>query len=154
MAETIYQRLSAYFSRPVAEKGAKSLSSKAQIEIRVTGAEPTAVTLARQDKRNVIIEGPARDPDLIFTLSERALAQVLADPTEDLGELGVNLLKLVMSHDPELKMSMQVKAGFLGLFSKGYFGVLAAGGGPLASYLASKGFNGIDAIKAALKKRK
>jgi hypothetical protein len=153
MPDTISQRLSAYFSRDVAEKGAKSLSAKAEIEIRVTGAEPATVTLRRADKRNAVTDGAARDPDLIFTLTERALAQVLSDPTEDLGELGVNLLKLVVSSDPELKMSMQIKTGFMGLFTKGYLGVLAAGGAPLAGYLASKGLGGIDAIKAVLKKR-
>ena len=52
------------------------------------------------------------------------------------------------------KVSVKFKAGFLTLFSKGYLGILTAGGSQFASFLASKGLNGMGAIKEALKKMK
>ena len=51
-------------------------------------------------------------------------------------------------------MKVEFKAGFLTLFTKGYFGIITAGGSSFSGHLASLGLNGMGAIKAALKKVK
>jgi hypothetical protein len=61
---------------------------------------------------------------------------------------------MVISKDPNKQVSVQFKAGFLSLFTKGYFGVLTTGGSAFASFLASQGLNGIAGIKSFLGKIK
>ena len=67
--------------------------------------------------------------------------------------IGIGILKLIVSRGCHReKSAFKLKAGFLTLWNKGYFGVITAGGAPFASFLASKGLNGIGAIKDALKR--
>lgn len=144
-------RFSSYFDREVARKAAKSLSDSAEMGIRV-GDE--SFTFTKKDGRNTILAQPARDPQLVFTLTPGAADAILDDTADEIGKIGVHIAQMVMSQDPAKKVSVQFKAGFLSLFSKGYFGILTAGGGEFASFLASKGLNGMGAIKEALKKMK
>jgi hypothetical protein len=145
------ERFSQYFDREVAQKAAKSISNGAEMEFHV-GEEVFSFT--KQGGANKIRAGKAGDPQLIFTLTPGAADAILADPSEDIGSIGVHIAKLVCAHQPDQKISMQFKAGFLSLFSKGYFGVLSTGGSQLASFLASKGLSGMSAIKDVLKKMK
>src|SRR6267142_638065 len=50
------------------------------------------------------------------------------------------------STDANKRIAIQLKAGFLTLFSKGYFGVVTAGGAQFASFLATRGLSGMSAI--------
>ena len=145
------QRFSAYFDREVAKKAAKSLSDRSEIEFHV-GSE--IFTFTKEGGKNVIKPSPAGDAQLVFTLTPGAAEAILNDTSDDVGAIGVHIAKMVVQHDPDKKVSVKFKAGFLSLFSKGYFGVLTAGGGQFASFLASKGLNGMGAIKDALKKMK
>ncbi|MGZ3710011.1 MAG: hypothetical protein ACXVBC_13910, partial [Bdellovibrionota bacterium] len=111
------ERLSAYLSRDVAVKAAKSLANGAEIEFRVEGE---ACTFTKEGGRNVVKPGPAGDPQLIFTMTAAALDAIEADPSEEIGEIGVHIARLVFSHDEKTKVSVQFKAGFLSFFSKGY----------------------------------
>ena len=103
---------------------------------------------------NVIVPGPAGSPQLIFTLSPKAAEEILAFGSNDIGEIGVHIAKMVVSKDPDVQVKVQFKSGFLGLFSKGYFGVVATGGAGFASFLASQGLNGIAGIKSFFGKMK
>lgn len=145
-------RFSEYFERDVAQKAAKSLTDGAEIEIVVGGAE--VLTLTRNQGKNRVTVGRARDPQLVFTLTPAAAEEILAEKSDEIGKIGVGIARLIVSKEADKKVSIQIKAGFLSLFSKGYFGVLAAGGAEFASFLASRGLNGMGAIKSALKNLK
>jgi hypothetical protein len=147
----LQSRVETYFTRPAAQEGTQSLSDGAQIEIKIDQA---TFTLTRAQKKNQISLGAASSPQLRFELTPKAATELLDDPSDDLGEIGVKMLKLVASPDPERKIHLKIEAGFLTLFTKGYFGILKAGGGPLANYLASRGLGGMNAIKAAFKNRR
>jgi hypothetical protein len=160
MAEGSFtDRFSAYFDRPVAQTAAKSLADGAEIQFQVSDpAEPRkpieTFTFTKQNKRNQIVPGAARKPQVSFELTPAAAEAILAEPAEDVGAIGVGIAKLVVSQDPAKKVGMKFNTGFLGLFSNGYLGVVAAGGGAFASFLASRGLNGVSGIKEALKKLK
>lgn len=143
------ERFTSYFNRDVAKLAAKSIGNDAEIEIRV-GDE--ALTFTKKSGENTVLPGPARDPQLVFTLAPRAAEAILSHPSDDIADIGVQIAKLVISKDPEQRVSVQFKAGFLTLFTKGYFGVLTVGGARFASFLASQGLSGITAIKAFLAK--
>jgi hypothetical protein len=154
-SESFAQRFSAYFQREVAQRAAKSISNGAEMEFRVQGSDPSKAqifTFTKSGGTNRVLSGAARDPQLVFVMTPGAAESILSHPSEDIGSIGVHIAKLIVSSDPELKVSVQLKAGFLGLFSKGYFGVMTAGGSAFTSFLASRGLGGMDAIKAAFKK--
>lgn len=156
-AASYEQRFSAFFAREVAQKAAASLVNGAEIELRITalGEEPDQVlTFTRVRDRNEIVAGAPKSPQVAFTLSPSAADAVLSIDSTEIGEIGVQIAKLILAPDPTRKIGLKIHAGILSLITKGYLGVIAAGGASFASYLASKGFNGMGAIKAALGKKK
>jgi hypothetical protein len=150
-------RFQAYFEREIAAKAAAPLANGVEIELSVaehgeTPAEGDVFTFTKSGGKNQLKAGPAEDPQVLFTMTPRAAEAVLNDPAEDIGHLGVGILKLIVSTDANNRISIKLKAGFLTLFSKGYFGVVTAGGAGFAAFLASRGLSGMGAIKDALKK--
>jgi hypothetical protein len=115
---------------------------------------PETFTFTKEGGKNAIKPAAARDPQLIFTLSPAAADAILADPSDDIGAIGVHIAKMIVAKNSDRSVSIKFKAGFLSLFSKGYLGVLTAGGSQFASFLASKGLNGMSAVKDVLKKMK
>jgi hypothetical protein len=146
------ERFTAYFDRDVAQKAAKSISDGAEMEFRVTGPTPETFTFTKTGGKNALKPGAASDAQLAFELTPQAAEDILADKTDSIGAIGVNIAKLVVSKDEARKVKVEFKAGFLTLFAKGYLGVLTAGGSEFASFLASRGLSGMGAIKTALKK--
>ena len=72
-------------------------------------------------------------------------------PETGIATLGVAIFEHIFTKDESRKIKFRVDMGFIGLWSKGYFSVLKAGGPEVASYLARFGFNGLNAIKEVLK---
>lgn len=156
MDSTFSDRFDTYFKRDVAQKAAKSLANGIEIQFEIqdpAGAAVESFLFTKANGKNEVRPGKARDPQMVFTMTPDAAAEILDDPTEELGAIGVNIARRVVRPDPGKKISFQFKAGFLSLFTKGYFGVLTAGGASFASFLASQGLNGIEGIKALLKKK-
>ena len=145
---SLTERFGLFFDREVAQKAAHSVSNGAEIEFR---AGDETFTFTKVGGKNTVVPGSAKSPQLIFTLSPKAAEGILEYPSDDIGEIGVHIAKMVVSKDPETRVSVQFKSGFLGLFTKGYFGVLTTGGAGFASFLASHGLNGISGIKRLLK---
>ncbi|MCM2279330.1 MAG: hypothetical protein NDJ89_14740 [Oligoflexia bacterium] len=150
------QRFQAYFAKEVAEKAASSLANGAEMGFQILGPEGTELEcfcFRRQAGRNQVTEGASANPQLLFKMTEAAAEAILADPADEIGQIGVNIAKLILSPDATRRVSIHFKAGFFTLFTQGYLGVVTAGGGHFATYLASKGLSGMGAIKAALKKK-
>jgi hypothetical protein len=145
------ERFQEYFRKEAAVQAAGSLGNGVEIEIQVDGE---TFYFTKEKGQNQVKPGSAPDPEILFNLTPAAAEQILADPAEDVGTIGVNIAKLVVSTDARKRVGVKFKAGFLRLWSKGYFGVLKAGGTQFASYLASRGLSGIDAIKSMLGKLK
>lgn len=143
------ERFSAYFDREVARKAAAPLSDGIEIEIQI---EQELLTFTRTAGSNQVRAGGGLNPQLSFTLTPGAAETILSDPAEEIGAIGVSIARLIFSQDADKKVSLKFRAGFLSLWNKGYFGVLKAGGTEFSSYLASRGLNGLSAIKAALSK--
>src|SRR6185437_10529280 len=108
---TLTERFASFFDREVAQNAAKSISNGSEMEFR-TPAE--TFTFTRSDGKNAIVPGPAKSPQLVFTMTEKAALGILDYPSNDIGEIGVHIAKMVISTDPDVKISIQFKAGFLG----------------------------------------
>lgn len=154
---TFADRFQQYFGREVAQAAARPLADGARIGFAIAGSdgEVTERFLFRREKGQTRIESVGTDAapegEVSFMLTPLAAETILEDPAEDIGTIGVNILKLVVSPDANRRVTVRVHAGFFTLFTQGYFGVLKNGGAALASFLASRGMGGMDAIKSALK---
>ena len=71
-----------------------------------------------------------------------------------LASIGVHIAQMIVQPKDGAKIDVQLKAGFLSLFSNGYLGVVTSGGLDFANFLASKGLSGMGAIKDVIKKLK
>lgn len=138
-----------YFSKDVAQKAAKSLKNGCNIHLSVGNEK---MTFTKQAGLNSILEGGDGEPEISFQMTEKAADKILANESEEIGEIGVEIAKLIVSDDPDISVSIKLHAGFFTLFSKGYLGVVTAGGSAFASFLASRGLGGMSGIKSAIKK--
>ena len=157
--ETLFaDKFREFFLKPAAVSATSSLSNGVEIEFRVQldGEKPVEIfCLLRREDRNEIRTGPGDKPQITMTLTPRAAAEVAAHPAdriEDVGQIGILFASLAASPNPERKVRIQFNAGFLTLLSKGFVGVVTSGGKTFASYLASKGLNGVGAIKSIVSK--
>jgi hypothetical protein len=105
------------------------------------------------DGKNQIKSGKAISPQLEFVIPRLAAETILNSPVQKIGEIGIEICKLIVTQDPASRIQVRFKCGFFTLFSMGYLGVLKTGGAELASFLASKGLGGMDAIKKVLSKK-
>lgn len=144
--------LTDFFSTPLAEKAGSFLSERAVIAIHVDGE---AFVFRRKGGKNRIDTADGKpDADVHFWVPPSALRHLLAVaqlPGTGLGSMGVATLERLFASAPEEKIKFRVDTGFLGLWAKGYFSVLKAGGPEVASYVARKGFNSVARIKEVLK---
>lgn len=148
-----------FLSQEIALKAAKPLSEGVEIGFIVqeagnlgqSGNEIEQFFFKKTRKEPAVSEGPAPSPELCFYLTPMAAQEILDNPSTDIGEMGVRIAKLIVSSDPNLKIKIKLKTSVFGLFAKGFFGVIATGGSSFAAFLASRGLNGLDGIKSAIK---
>src|SRR5688572_4806757 len=115
MTDKLQDRITAYFDRNVAQQAAKSLSDAAEVEIRITTPEEKVletVTFTKRNGKNTVLPNPAKDPQLVFTVTHQAIEDILADPSEDIGSIGVNIMKMMTKSDANRRVSMKITAGF------------------------------------------
>ncbi|MBI4405303.1 MAG: hypothetical protein HY537_14160 [Deltaproteobacteria bacterium] len=126
------------------------LKDNVQIALYVDGKGP--VTLTKEDGKPILkLEAPQK-AEMSFHVPAKAADSLLETRTEDIGELGLTLLKLVAHSDPQLRVKPQVHIGLFEMFSKGYLGVIPLGGVTVMKFLASLGFGSIGKIKEVVTK--
>lgn len=143
-----FKELSNFFSRDVCQRATKPLRDGIEIAVHLAGTE--AVTLAKRNGRTVIEPQAPKKPDMTFQIPERALHEATATTTEDIGEIGVAILKLMAHADPQMRITAKVHIGLFDLLRNGYLGVLPLGGATVTKFLASKGLGGVGKIKEAI----
>ncbi len=159
-SETLFSsRFLQFVQSNTATQATASLADGSEIEFHITGSNKEDIEVfhfRRVKGENTIHVGAASQPQFVFTLTPRAAEEVLALPIDELnvGQVGIELVKLILSPDANKRITIKLKSGIFGLFTQGYFGILTAGGSAFAAFLATKGFNGIGAIKSAISKLK
>ena len=109
---------------------------------------------SRKNGQNALSREEEIPPDIHFWVREGTMRHLLGlaqDSQTGVGTMGIAIFEHIFTKDEERKIRFRVDAGFLGLWSKGYFSVLKAGGPEVASYLARFGYQGLNAIKEVLK---
>jgi hypothetical protein len=149
MAEN-FAKLKAFFDRDVAQRATKPLREGVELAIYINGAGP--YTISRHAGRTSVINTPPAKPDMSFWLASEGVDRLSSLTTDDIGEIGIEICKLMMSPDPNLKIKAKVHIGTFDLLRNGYLGVLPLGGASLMKFLASNGFSGIGKVKDAISK--
>src|SRR3954469_16941591 len=106
-------RFQEYFQREVAQKAAASLANGAEIEFQITGDAPETFTFTRSQNKNKIVSGAAKDPQLTLTVTTAAAEEILSNPADEIGKIGVAIMKLVVATDATRRVSIRFHAGFL-----------------------------------------
>ncbi len=146
------QELINFFGGPLAEKAGAFLSERALIAIHV---EERHFLFRRKKGKNVISEGESSEADVHFWFplsTLRYLLELGLLPGTGMGTMGIAVIEHLFNVEEARKIKFRVNMGFLGLWSKGYFSVLKAGGPEVASYLKRWGFDSLSRIKDVLRK--
>ena len=146
------KRLEVFLSSPLASRASQGLSDRICVALHVDGED---FFFRRKKGENTLSRVEEIKPDVHFWAPLGTLRHLLAlaeMPNTGIATLGVAIFEHIFKKDEEKKIKFRVDTGFLGLWSKGYFSVLKAGGPEVASYLARFGFHGLSAIKEVLKK--
>lgn len=149
--EALLVRLNQLFSKPVFQQGTKPFSKGVELALKI---ETATVRLVREDSGMKVLPGPAKQPDMTFTLPQNAIGTLESLGTTDIGEMGIEIIKLMMHNDPTYRINAKVHIGGFDLLRNGYFSVLAGGGPTVMRYLATKGFSSLGKIKAAISRLK
>jgi len=148
--ETSISLLRDFFNRSLSQEAVKPL--REGIELAVYIDEMGPVTLMKSGGKAEIREAAPVNPDMTFRTTTEALKNLEETKTEDIGEIGIALCKLMLSSDPKVFLKARVHIGLFELFSHGYLGVIPLGGASLTKFLASHGFGSIGKIKDAISK--
>jgi len=140
--------VNAFFGRAVSRRGTKPLKQTVLMALYIDESEPLSLV-----KRDGFVQAEAKgpdSPDLSFWAPRKALEQLQQNPTEDLGELGVGIVKLMAHPDPNFRIRTKVHIGIFELMRKGYLSIIPLGGTTLMKFLASRGLTGIGKIRTAI----
>jgi hypothetical protein len=150
-ADSYLARFEEYFAREVAHTAAKSLSNGVGIEFLIR--ETSEVFHFTKEKGLIQLRpGAAPKPELVLSLGQASAEEILSAQHSEIAQAGIQICQLVLAQEPERRIEVSLRVGILKLLTQGYFGILTAGGSSFASFLASQGLGGIDAIKTALQR--
>ena len=147
-SKTESQLLIDFFSSEICQKATRPLKNGIEIGVYIDGSEP--LTLTKQKGTITLVHQPPQKADMSFWIGKQGVKTLVSTQTEDIGEIGVAIIKLMLSSDPETRLRSQVHIGTLQLITHGYLGVLPLGGPTVMKFLASKGFSNISKIKEAI----
>jgi hypothetical protein len=137
-----FEELKDFFeNRKVSRLAADPLAGHVEIGIVINDRFPCAFF---KDGDNPKFEArDAKKPDVIFYVKPEAVKSLVQTETEDIGELGIVILKNYLAGSVRIK----VKGSMINLLTKGYLGVIKAGGFSFAKFLTSHGISGLGKIK-------
>lgn len=145
------KRLKRFVASALASRASQGLSERISVALHVEGA---SLYFRRKQGEITVSRVEVAKPDIHFWMPIGTLHYLLSlAELKDTGiaTMGVAIFEHIFTKDDQKKIRFRVDTGFLGLWAKGYFSVLKAGGPEVASYLARFGFNGLSAIKEVLK---
>jgi hypothetical protein len=151
MPNPTYDSLKSFLeSAPVARKATRPLSREARVNVAL---DEGPAQFHMQGPGPELRPGAGPDPDFTLTLPGGAVRRITSLESEDVGEFGVEFFKLVLDHDPELKVRVHIDAPATRLIANGYLGVLALGGLKVTWWLLRNGVKNPAAAFERFRKR-
>lgn len=136
-------------SSEAARRASAPLRKSAAVGVRFTDV-PGDFHFKLVDGKPRFVEGKADDPDFELTMGPAAVTAIADKPDAEVGDLGILFFQRIAAKDIQVKLH----SGLIKLTTRGWLGVMAAGGGKVVMWMASKGLKGPAAIGHALAKLK
>lgn len=160
LSNGVYQRMRAIWEKnPLIRQATTPIKDGASCSVQF-GEGAHYYTIRKEGGEPILEPGKPSHPDLSFRLSEGAtehLLGLLENEGHDLGEMAVEILKGIISPDPQRKIYLSLHIGFLSLMRKGYPGMLRLAGPKALRFIAQRGYIGHAGIKrlvTLIKKRR
>lgn len=145
-ADEAYLKLKNYFeTRPAARTALSALREDVEIGLTIGGMVDCA--LFQKDGQPQVERRLAQNPDLIFHIRPESVDVLSSQPTDDVGDIGINVLKEILAGNIQVKMV----GSFFSIVSNGYLEIMKKGGKNFSAFLATKGFSSFGKITSAIK---
>ena len=112
------QQLKKFFARDIAQKATQPLKNGIEIEICIDKA--TSLTLTKINNSLELLATPPKNADMSFWIGSKGVEELVKCETEDIGEVGIAIIKLMLASDPDIQLKSKVHIGTLKLISHGY----------------------------------
>ena len=137
-----FERLKEFFeTRPAAAAASEPLGK--DVEIGVVINDGVQCAFFKENNKPKFEMRQAVKADVVFYINPDAVETLTSHPSEDIGELGITVVKCYLAGTVRIK----VTGGMINLLTRGYLGVIKAGGMSFAKFLASHGVSGLGKIK-------
>jgi hypothetical protein len=148
----LFLELQAFAQSALAETAAAHLQEGASLLVHSGGR---SFLYRREGGRNRILETGENRVDAQLWIppeSMRHLLDLAALPGTGITTMGVAVFEKIFHAEEREKIHFRLETGFLGLWRKGYFSVLKAGGPEVASYFGRLGHQGLHFLKDMMRK--
>jgi len=144
-----FEKLKAFLeNKPASKKVAGHLKSGVEVGVVIGNQIECAYY---QDKEGPVFEQrPAKSPDVIFFIKPESVDILAQEKGDDVGELGIAILKEYLSGGIRIK----APGSLFALSTHGYIGIIKEGGVTFTKFLAQHGLTNISKIMSAIKKLK
>jgi hypothetical protein len=156
LSTALYLELKAFLEdNDVSRTASKPLKDGVEIGVHFHG-HPGEYHIVKEQGRLAVKTGPARAPDWTAVISEAAVHHIKALPNPDIGDLGVELLKLMArghkEPDADAFVKVHLSASFFTMLRHGYLGILPLGGPKVAKFLSERDLISVSGVKRVFKK--
>lgn len=141
-----------FLKSPLAENAASHLSNGACLLIHV---DDKSFHFLREKGLSKFVEAEPRAADAQIWLSSNTLQQMLekaALPGTGMSAMGIAVFERAFSSNESERIRIRLETGVFGLWQRGYFSVLKAGGPEVASYFGRLSQGGFSRVKDWLRK--
>lgn len=150
-----YQKLKDFFDqRPVAHKATSPLGKKALGAVIFRNEPTQSYSFKRSGKFATLSEESPAKPDFTIRLDPGAVDELVAFPSESVGDFGVKFFKMLKRQNENQKIELSIHIGFFKIVSRGYLKVLLLGGPVVMSVLKDFGVSGVSSLKKLFSKKK
>jgi hypothetical protein len=136
-----------------ARKAATALSKAACVGVRFTDV-PAEFRFYAVDGKPRFEPGKAKAPDFDLTLPPRAVRDICAKTSGDMGDLSILFLQHMFANEADRKVLVKVNSGLITLTLHGWLRVVLAACPKLIGWLAKMGLKSPSAMASALSRVK
>lgn len=148
-ADESFATLKNYFeTKPAAAQALSALRNG--VEIGVVIGDMVECALFQRDGVPHLERRPAVKPDIVFQVKPESVHILAQQPSEDIGDIGVSILKEVLAGNINIK----VPGSFFNIMRNGYLDIMKKGGRKFWEFLASKGLTSLTKVTGAIRKMK
>ncbi len=148
-AGATFEKLKGFLeTKPASKKAIRHL--KKGVEIGVVIGNQIECAFFQRAGEPVFEQRPAQSPDVVFFIKPESVDIIAKEKGEDVGELGIAILKEYLSGGIRIKAPGSV----FSLSTHGYIGIIKEGGVTFAKFLAQHGVTNIAKVMSAIKNLK